>query len=115
MGLAAQDTSELFFEDCRIPKENLLGDEGMGFLMLMRKLQQERLVVAIGCQGAAERVLKDTIEYCQERKAFGRPISKFQNTQFKLADCDGTYAGRVSRQRVFDGQALAIGNANRGG
>ena len=59
----------------------------MGFFMLMRKLQQERLVVAIGAQAAAEKVLEDTIAYTQERKAFGKPISKFQNTQFQLVDC----------------------------
>jgi acyl-CoA dehydrogenase len=87
MGLAAQDTSELHFENCRVPKKNLLGEPGAGFLMLMQKLQQERLVVAIGSQNAAEQVLADTIVYAQDRKAFGKPISKFQNTQFKLAEC----------------------------
>ena len=97
MGLASQDTSELFFEDCRVSQENLLGEEGMGFLMLMRKLQQERLIVAISCQAAAERILSDTLEYCQERQAFNRSISKFQNTQFKLAEC----ATKVEVGRAF--------------
>ena len=97
MGLASQDTSELAFEDCRVPAANMLGQEGGGFLMLMKKLQQERLVVAIGSQAAAEQVLRDTIQYCQERKAFGRPISKFQNTQFKLAEC----ATKVEVGRAF--------------
>ncbi|UJR79719.1 acyl-CoA dehydrogenase family protein [Sandaracinus amylolyticus] len=87
MGMASQDTSELHFEDCRIPVENRLGDEGAGFLMLMQKLQQERLVVAIGAQACAEQVLADTVRYTQERTAFGKPISKFQNTQFKLVEC----------------------------
>ncbi|MCZ7681962.1 MAG: acyl-CoA dehydrogenase family protein [Sandaracinaceae bacterium] len=87
MGMASQDTAELFFEGCRVPRENLLGEEGQGFFMLMRKLQQERLVVAIGAQASAEKVLEDTIRYTQERKAFGKPISKFQNTQFKLVEC----------------------------
>jgi acyl-CoA dehydrogenase len=87
MGLAAQDTSELSFEDCRIPAGNLLGPEGGGFYLLMQKLQQERLTVAIASQASAERVLADTIAYCKEREAFGRPIGKFQNTRFKLADC----------------------------
>lgn len=87
MGMASQDTAELFFEECRIPAENLLGREGGGFLMLMQKLQQERLVIAIGAQACAQRILSDTIAYTQERKAFGRPIAKFQNTQFKLAEC----------------------------
>ena len=80
MGMASQDTAELVFEGCRVPRENLLGEEGQGFFMLMQKLQQERLVVAIGAQASAEQVLADTIDYTQERKAFGRPISKFQNT-----------------------------------
>jgi len=87
MGMASQDTSELAFEGCRIPVENRLGDEGAGFLMLMRKLQQERLIVGVSCQAAAQQVLADTIAYCKEREAFGRPISKFQNTRFKLAEC----------------------------
>src|SRR5690606_19880932 len=61
MGMPSQDTSELHFEDCRVPASQILGDEGMGFLMLTRKLQQERLVVAIGSQASAEQVLADTI------------------------------------------------------
>lgn len=64
---------------------------------MMQKLQQERLVVAIGCQAAAERILEDTVAYCKERKAFGKPISKFQNTQFKLAEC----ATKVEVGRAF--------------
>lgn len=87
MGMASQDTSEMFFEDCRIPAENLLGVEGAGFMMMMQKLQQERLCVAIGAQSASEQVLEDTIAYTKERTAFGKPISKFQNTQFKLVEC----------------------------
>ncbi len=87
LGLASQDTSELNFEGCRIPAANRLGDEGAGFVMLMQKLQQERLVVALSCQAAAEQVLADTLRYVMERKAFGKPIGKMQNTQFKLAEC----------------------------
>jgi acyl-CoA dehydrogenase len=87
MGMASQDTSELAFEDCRVPAAHRLGDEGAGFFMLMKKLQQERLVVAVCAQAAAEQILADTIAYTQERKAFGKPIAKFQNTQFKLAGC----------------------------
>jgi acyl-CoA dehydrogenase len=86
MGMFSQDTAELAFEDCRIPVANRLGPEGAGFLMLMQKLQQERLVVAIGSQAGAEQVLADTLAYVKEREAFGRPIGKFQNTQFKLAE-----------------------------
>jgi acyl-CoA dehydrogenase len=87
MGMASQDTSELFFEDCRVPATNLIGTEGGGFMMMMQKLQQERLCVAIGAQAGSEQVLADTIAYTKERKAFGKPISKFQNTQFKLVEC----------------------------
>ncbi|HEY4058520.1 MAG TPA: acyl-CoA dehydrogenase family protein, partial [Kofleriaceae bacterium] len=83
---ASQDTSELFFEDCRVPAANRLGFEGGGFMMMMQKLQQERLVVAIGAVAGAEQVLRDTIAYTKERTAFGKPISKFQNTQFKLVE-----------------------------
>jgi acyl-CoA dehydrogenase len=97
MGMASQDTSELYFEDCRVPVSSRLGDEGAGFLMLMRKLQQERLVVALACQAGAEQALKDTIAYCKERKAFGKPVSKFQNTQFKLAEC----ATKIEVGRAF--------------
>jgi acyl-CoA dehydrogenase len=86
MGMPSQDTSELYFEDCKIPATNRLGPEGGGFMMLMQKLQQERLCVAIGAVAAAEKVLEDTIAYTKERKAFGKPISKFQNTQFKLVE-----------------------------
>lgn len=87
MGMLSQDTAELVFEECRVPAANRLGDEGMGFMFLMQKLQQERLVVAIASQAGAERVLQETMQYCQDRKAFGKPIAKFQNTQFKLVEC----------------------------
>ena len=97
MGMASQDTAELAFESCRVPAANLLGEEGGGFLMLMQKLQQERIVVAVGAQASAEQVLKDTIAYTQERKAFGKPIAKFQNTQFKLVEC----ATKVEVGRAF--------------
>jgi acyl-CoA dehydrogenase len=87
MGMSSQDTSELFFEDCRVPVANRIGAEGAGFAMMMQKLQQERLCVAIGAVATAEQVLADTITYTKERKAFGKPISSFQNTQFKLVEC----------------------------
>ncbi len=86
LGLRGQDTSELFFEDCRVPVTNLLGVEGQGFKMLMEKLQQERLVCAIGALASARRCLDDTVEYTKQRKAFGQAIASFQNTQFKLAE-----------------------------
>jgi len=86
IGWHSQDTAELFFNDCRVPIKNRLGKKGGGFLMLMEKLQQERLVCAIAAVALAEHVLELTIKYCQERTAFGKPISKFQNTQFKLVE-----------------------------
>ena len=86
IGYKAQDTSELFFEDVRVPITNLLGQEGRGFAQLMQQLPQERLVVAIRCATALEAALSETILYTKERKAFGRSISDFQNTRFKLAE-----------------------------
>lgn len=86
VGLHCQDTAELIFEDCKVPKENLIGEEGKGFLYLMEKLQQERLVVAIAAQVAAEEMLNLTMDYVKNREAFGRPVSQFQNTQFKIAE-----------------------------
>ena len=86
IGWHSQDTAELYFTDCRIPKANRLGDKGSGFLKLMMKLQQERLVCAIGAVAAAEYMIEITIQYCKERTAFGRPLSKFQNTQFEIVE-----------------------------
>lgn len=86
VGLHSQDTAELIFEDCKVPKENLIGKEGEGFKYLMEKLQQERLVVAISAQVACEHMLEQTIQYVKEREAFGKKISQFQNTQFKIAE-----------------------------
>lgn len=87
MGFHSQDTAELFFSDCRIPKENILGQPGMGFLMLMEKLQQERLMCAIGAQAATELMLEWTVDYCKKtRDAAGKPLSKSQAAQFALVE-----------------------------
>ena len=86
VGWHSQDTAELFFSDCRIPKGNRLGQKGGGFMMLMEKLQQERLMCCIIAVAAAERMLEMTIQYCRDRTAFGRPLTKFQNTQFKIVE-----------------------------
>ncbi len=86
IGWKSQDTAELFFNDCRVPKSNRLGEKGSGFRMLMEKLQQERLVCSIGAVALAERVLEQTVAYCKERSAFGKPISAFQNTQFEIVE-----------------------------
>ena len=91
IGLKGQDTSELFFKDCRVPVENLLGQEGQGFKMLMEKLQQERLCISVSSMASVRRSLDDTIAYVKEREAFGRSIAGFQNTQFKLAELETEY------------------------
>lgn len=86
IGWHSQDTAELYFNDCRVPKANRLGQKGGGFIMLMEKLQQERLVCCVGAMASAENIFRLTMKYCNERTAFGKPISKFQNTQFKLVE-----------------------------
>lgn len=85
MGLHAQDTAELFFNDVKVPKENMLGDPGQGFRYLARFLAQERLVAAIGFMATAQTAFDITLDYVKERKAFGKPIGAFQNTRFKMA------------------------------
>ena len=86
MGMIGQDTAELFFEDVVIPKENILGEPGKGFVYLMEKLAQERLACAVVCMAGAEETLNQTLKYVKERKAFGRPIGSFQNSRFKMAE-----------------------------
>lgn len=103
VGLHAQDTAELIFEDCRVPAENLIGVEGEGFTYMMEKLQQERLLVAICAQVSSEVMLKQTIDYVKSREAFGRPISKFQNTQFKIVEM----ATQIEVSRAFLDQLIA--------
>ncbi len=86
IGMKGQDTCELFFDDVRVPKENLLGAEGLGFMMLMKELAWERMLVAIICQAGAEAAFAHTVKYTKERQAFGKAIAQFQNTRFKLAE-----------------------------
>jgi alkylation response protein AidB-like acyl-CoA dehydrogenase len=86
IGLKAQDTAELFFDDVRVPASNLLGTEGHGFFHLMNNLPQERLSIAAVAVAASRIVLDLTVQYCKDRTAFGRPIGKFQNTRFELAE-----------------------------
>jgi alkylation response protein AidB-like acyl-CoA dehydrogenase len=97
LGMKAQDTSELFFQDVKVPKENLLGEEGRGFIYLMQDLPQERLSIAVGAIANAQALLESTISYTKERKAFGAPIASFQNTQFKLAEL----SAEISSAEVF--------------
>ncbi|MCZ2821171.1 MULTISPECIES: acyl-CoA dehydrogenase family protein [unclassified Modestobacter] len=86
VGLKAQDTAELFFDDVRVPAANLLGTEGRGFAHLMQNLPQERLHIAVSAVAAAETVLALTVEYVTTRTAFGRPVGSFQNSRFVLAE-----------------------------
>jgi acyl-CoA dehydrogenase len=88
LGQKANDTAELFFDDVRVPTSNLIGvDEGMGFIQLMQQLPQERLIIAAQGLAVIERALEVTSAYVKERKAFGKQLIEFQNTQFKLAEC----------------------------
>ncbi|MEU6039321.1 acyl-CoA dehydrogenase family protein [Actinomadura sp. NPDC047616] len=86
VGMHAQDTAELIFNDVRVPKENLLGEEGMGFIYLMQNLARERLSIGVSAQAGAEAAFEQTLEYCRTREAFGRPIGKFQHNRFTLAE-----------------------------
>jgi len=86
LGLHSQDTAELFFSNCKIPQSNLLAEKGMGFLMLMAKLQQERLICSIGAVAGAEYLLKNTIQHCQATTEAGKPLSKYQSVRFKLVE-----------------------------
>jgi alkylation response protein AidB-like acyl-CoA dehydrogenase len=96
IGLHAQDTCEMFFEDVKVPKENLLGKAGEGFKYLMTELAQERLVVALAAIALGEYMLQTTINYVKERKAFGKSVSEFQNTRFKLAEMNAALEqGRI--------------------
>ncbi|MEM6308661.1 MAG: acyl-CoA dehydrogenase family protein, partial [Pseudomonadota bacterium] len=86
LGLEAQDTSELFFEDVRIPAQNLMGDGTDGFKIMMTNLAEERLIGAVGYLARAERAFEITMDYITDRRAFGQPIGTFQNSRFKMAD-----------------------------
>ncbi len=110
IGQKGQDTAELFFENLRVPAENLLGErEGQGFYQLMNQLPRERLIIAIGAIAAAEAALEHTLAYVRERKAFGKRLLEFQNTRFRLAERHTELTlGRVfidhCLQRLIDGQ-----------
>lgn len=104
VGMDAQDTSELFFDNVRVPTSNLLGaQEGLGFVQLMQQLPQERLTIAVSGVAVMERALEHTIAYVKERTAFGQRLIDFQNTQFKLAECktEATVA-RIFVDRLVD-------------
>ncbi|PTU31846.1 acyl-CoA dehydrogenase family protein [Stenotrophobium rhamnosiphilum] len=103
IGMKAQDTCELFFENVRVPKENLLGKAGSGFIALMQELAWERLIIAITSIATGEAALQHTIEYTQNRKVFGKPVASYQNTRFKLADIKAQLViGRVYVDRCLE-------------
>jgi len=104
LGMKAQDTSELFFDDVRVPTANCLGEEGQGFIYLMQDLPQERLSVAVNAVAACEGALQWTVDYTRERKAFGKAIAEFQNTKFKLAELKT----EITIARVFVDHCLKL-------
>jgi alkylation response protein AidB-like acyl-CoA dehydrogenase len=109
MGLKAQDTAELFFDDVVVPKENLLGEEGAGFVSLMVNLPQERLSIACIAAAACEAILDMCLSYAQEREAFGRPIGKFQHNRFLVAEM----ATEARIARVFVDDCVRLHNEGR--
>jgi alkylation response protein AidB-like acyl-CoA dehydrogenase len=109
VGLKAQDTAELFFSDARVGARNLLGEQDRGFVYLMERLPQERLSIAAAAVGGAEAVLQHTIDYCRTRTAFGRPIGRFQNTRFVLAEL----ATEVDIARTYVDRAVLLLNEGR--
>lgn len=87
IGMHGSDTAELFFEDMKVPVTNRLGEEGVGFVQMMKQLPQERLAVALAAQAMMEKAVEITVDYVKQRIAFGKPLLDFQNTRFKLAEC----------------------------
>lgn len=105
VGMKAQDTSELFFQDVKVPTKNLLGSmEGQGFMQLMMELPAERLQIGITAIAAAEAAWQWTLDYVTERKAFGKPVIKFQNTRFKMAEMKA----EITAARVFTDRCLEL-------
>jgi len=109
VGMHAQDTSELFFSDVRVPKANLLGEPGMGFIYLMQNLPRERVAIGVAALAGAEAVFDQTLEYGKQRQAFGRPIGKFQPNRFVLAEM----ATELAVARAFTDRAVTEHNAER--
>ncbi len=109
MGLKAQDTAELFFKDVKVPKRNVLGEPGRGFIYLMEGLAEERLIGAVGYLSAAQLSFDLTLEYVRERKAFGKPLAAFQNTQFQLAQL----RTELDVAQIFIDQCVAAFNAGK--
>lgn len=104
LGLKAQDTSELFFDNVKVPAANLLGGEGKGFICLMEQLPWERIQIAIGAVSAAQAAIDWTVQYVKDRKVFGQPVAAFQNTRYKLAEMQT----QVQVARVFVDKCLEL-------
>jgi len=105
VGMKAQDTSELFFQDVKVPATHLLGSmEGQGFFQLMQELPAERLQIGLAAIAAAEAAWQWTLDYVKERKAFGKPVIKFQNTRFKMAEMKA----EITAARVFTDRCLEL-------
>jgi alkylation response protein AidB-like acyl-CoA dehydrogenase len=109
VGQKANDTAELFFDDCRVPADNLIGTENHGFYHLMANLPRERLSIAVGAVAAAERLLSITLDYARSREAFGRPIGSFQHNRFVLAELDT----EITIARTFLNHCVSEFNAGR--
>ncbi|SCL30837.1 Acyl-CoA dehydrogenase [Micromonospora nigra] len=109
VGLKANDTAELFFDDCRVPAENLVGTENHGFYHLMANLPRERLSIAVSAVAAAEKLLAITLDHARSREAFGRPIGRFQHNRFLLAEMDT----EVTIARTFVNHCVAEFGAGR--
>jgi acyl-CoA dehydrogenase len=104
LGMHAQDTCTLFFDNVKVPKEQVLFEEGKGFQIMMNELSRERLTIAIASAGIAKGAIEETIEYTTTRKAFKKPIAGFQNTQFKLAEC----AAQLQVHQAFIDECIAL-------
>jgi acyl-CoA dehydrogenase len=109
VGMHAQDTSELFFSDVRVPAANLLGEPGAGFVALMQNLPRERIAIGATALAGAEHVFATTLDYCRERQAFGRPIGSFQHSRFQLAEM----ATELAVARAFTDRAITEHVAGR--
>ncbi len=104
LGMHAQDTCTLFFDNVKVPKEQLLFEEGKGFQLMMNELSRERLTIAIASAGMAKGAIEETIKYTTTRKAFKKPIAAFQNTQFKLAEC----AAQLQIHQAFIDECISL-------
>jgi len=109
VGMHAQDTAELFFDNVQVPAENLLGQEGEGFIYLMQNLARERLSIGATAITGAESAFEQTVEYCRTRTAFGKPIGKFQNTRFQLAEMKT----EITVARAFTDRCIMLDHESR--